>query len=146
MRPTAATRSAPAQRPQLREARGACRFPRRGYPSQRGRVLPRGTGVCVSSASPQAPLVSTPPPSARIEPSLGPADEGTPRGAHAPQEELYVDHGRRDLLHHVRDEVELVPRAGQLVETYTGRKNQVREGDPDTALNPAQGEGRGGPT
>lgn len=57
-----------------------------------------------------------------------------------------MDHGRRDLLHHVRDEVELVPRAGQLVETYTGRKNQVREGNPDTALNPAQGEGRGGPT
>lgn len=46
-------------------------------------------------------------------------------GLHAPQEELYVDHGWRDLLHHVGDEVEFVPWAGQLVETYTGRKNQV---------------------
>lgn len=57
-------------------------------------------------------------PSNRIGCSLGPSRGG--EGLHAPQEELDVDHGRRDLLHHVGDEVELVPRAGQLVEACSG--------------------------
>jgi hypothetical protein len=43
---------------------------------------------------------------------------------HAPQKELYVDHSWRNLLHHIGDEVELVPRTGQLVETCAGSKDQ----------------------
>lgn len=45
-------------------------------------------------------------------------------GPHAPQEELYMDHGWCDLLHHIGDEVELVPWAGQLVKTCAGSKDQ----------------------
>lgn len=45
-------------------------------------------------------------------------------GPYAPQKELYMDHGWRDLLHNIGDEVELVPRAGQLVETCAGSKDQ----------------------
>lgn len=44
--------------------------------------------------------------------------------AHAPQKELYVDHSWRNLLHHIGDEVELVPWTGQLVETCAGSKDQ----------------------
>lgn len=61
-------------------------------------------------------------PGNRIGCSLGPSRGG--EGLHAPQEELDVDHGRRDLLHHVGDEVELVPRAGQLVEACSGGRGR----------------------
>lgn len=43
---------------------------------------------------------------------------------HAPQKKLYMDHGWCDLLYHIGDEVELVPRTGQLVETCAGSKDQ----------------------
>lgn len=61
-------------------------------------------------------------PGNRVGCSLGPSRGG--EGLHAPQEELDVDHGRRDLLHHVGDEVELVPRAGQLVEACSGGRGR----------------------
>lgn len=44
-------------------------------------------------------------------------------GQLVPEEELDVDHGWSDFLHHVSDEVELVARAGSMRRTYTGKKN-----------------------
>lgn len=40
-----------------------------------------------------------------------------------PEEELHMDHSWGDLLHHISNEVEFVPRAVVVGQTYTSRKN-----------------------
>lgn len=57
-----------------------------------------------------------------------------------------MDHGWCDLLHHVGNEVELVPRAGQLVETCASRKNQVRQQDLLAPSSPSWAQGGGSST
>lgn len=130
------TTAAPTARlPAAPCGRGCLRFPRRGGPRQTGAVLPK------ARRSPDStPTLASTVPRARTSAVRDPAGRGDTwrgeGGPHRPQEELYVHHGRRDLLHHVGDEVELVARAGQLVETCAGGENPVPQCDPGTAQNP----------